>query len=152
MHARHPSDQLRASQDHAPAAENVIDEIQQYEQPMHIFAISNLHNLQRGMRVRNPQLRNNTQHSHERDLERKTSGPPNRECHAPFVRVRSCEDAFVDPHPNVPYISSAELDKEPVFPGKQTYQLENTAEAVSPVPTERLATMNISDSSLSSAR
>lgn len=33
-----------------------------------------------------------------------------------------------------------------------TYQLENTAEAVNPVPTERLATMNISEWSLSSER
>lgn len=140
MHTGHASQQLSSGKNHTATAEDIVDQVEQDEEPMYICAVAHAHELKRRMGVRDTEFCNNAQHGHESDLERKTTCPPNGQGDAPFVCVGGREDAFVDPHPGqsqFPVARNSEL--------VQTHQLEKTAEAVRPVPTERLATMNISD-------
>jgi len=99
VHTCHSSDQLSASQDHATTSENVVDEIQQDEYSVSVFAISHSYELERGMRVRNAELRNDTKEGHEGDLEREARCPPNWQCNTPLVCVSGTNDTLVDPHP-----------------------------------------------------
>lgn len=101
MHACHSSDQLSASQDHTTTSENVVNEIQQDEYSMSIFAISHPNELERGMCVRNAELRNNTKEGHEGDLEREARCPPNWQRNTPLVCISSTNDTLIDPHPAI---------------------------------------------------
>lgn len=148
MHACDASNQLSTSQNHTTTSEDVVDEVQNNEDPVSIFAISYPHKLERGMCIRNTDFSNYTKYGHQSDLEGKTRCPPDRQCDAPFVGIRGADNAFVDPHPVFCLSTKSVLEDR----GFITYQLEKTADAVKPVPTERLATMNISDCSLSSDR
>lgn len=77
VHASHTGDQLSASQDHTTTSEDVVDEIQQDEYSVSVFAISHSYELERGMCVRNAELRNDTEQGHEGNLEREARCPPN---------------------------------------------------------------------------
>lgn len=99
MHTSHSSDQLSASQDHTTTSEDVIDEIEQDEYPVSVFAISHPYELERSMCVRNAKLRNDTKEGHEGDLEREAGSPPDWQCNTPLVCICRTNDTLVDPHP-----------------------------------------------------
>lgn len=102
MHARHPRDQLRARQNHTAAAEDIVDQIQEDEQPMCIFPISDLDDLERRVRVRDSQLGHYAEDGHHCDLEGEATCPPDGECDTPLVGVGGGEDALINPHPETP--------------------------------------------------
>ena len=97
MHPRHARHQLRARKNHATAPENIVNKVQHHENPMRVSAIANPDKLQRSMRIRHPQLSDDSQHSHQSDLERQAASPPDGKGDAPAVGVGGGNDGFVDP-------------------------------------------------------
>ena len=97
MHPRHPRHKLRASENHSSTPEDIVDQVQHHEDPMRVRAIANADKFERRMRIRNAQLSDNAQHSHQSDLERQPARPPDGQSDAPAVGVCSCDDALVDP-------------------------------------------------------
>jgi hypothetical protein len=69
MHPRHARHDLRTRQNHTPASEDIIDEIQQDEDAVREPTVPMPHKLQRRMRVRHAEFGHNAQKRHECDLE-----------------------------------------------------------------------------------
>jgi hypothetical protein len=60
MHARHARHKLRASKNHASAAENVVDQVEQHKDTVCICAVPDPDELERSVRIWNAKLRHNT--------------------------------------------------------------------------------------------
>lgn len=97
MHARHTSDKLSTGKNHASATEDIIDEVEYNVDAMSISTVSDLNELQRGMRIWDSELSNNAQNSHQSDLEGQAAGPPHGKRNAPAVGVSGGDDTLVDP-------------------------------------------------------
>jgi len=64
MHARHTRNKLRASENHASAAKDVVDEVEHHKDSVSVWAISDANELERCMRIRNAKLGHDAQDSH----------------------------------------------------------------------------------------
>jgi hypothetical protein len=145
MHPSHARDKLGASENHASATEDVVDQVENDKDTVSISSVSDPNKLERCMSVRNSQLGYDAQDGHQGDLEGESARPPDRQSNTPAVCVGRGDDTLVNPP--APGVSGLYLGVVLEGAGvRNTYiQLEKTAEQVNPVPTERLATMNISD-------